>query len=72
MSVYLLVSNWVALQPYIASCGKTNLAQSRMDSSNANCVFIGYIYIYIIRLVCVDHVWLTGHLWKSEYTVCAG
>jgi hypothetical protein len=20
----------------------------------------------------VDHVWLTGHLWKSEYTVCAG
>jgi hypothetical protein len=32
-----------------------------------------YIYIYIyIRLVCVDHVWLTGHLWKSGYTVCAG
>jgi hypothetical protein len=22
--------------------------------------------------VSVDHVWLTGHLWKSEYTVYAG
>jgi hypothetical protein len=22
--------------------------------------------------VSVDRVWLTGHLWKSEYTVCAG
>jgi hypothetical protein len=28
--------------------------------------------LYIIRHVCVDHVWLTSHLWKSEYTVCAG
>jgi hypothetical protein len=36
-------------------------------------LLIGKIYIiYIIRLVCVDNLWLTGHLWKSEYTVCAG
>jgi hypothetical protein len=34
--------------------------------------WINITYIYIIRLVCVDHVWLTGHLWKSEYTVCGG
>jgi hypothetical protein len=33
------------------------------------CLYWIYIYIYIL---CVDHVWLTGHLWNSEYTVCTG